>query len=105
MDDLVQFKVVFLGKYENIGNNSFYKYLLAYCMKKIVLVQEQEYKGIYPHIEMLKYYDNSLKLYRRDGDESLMEMAKVFRKVAHKIYRVMLRKNLIATDNKFLTEV
>lgn len=105
MENIQRFKSLFINKYNIIGDKAFYNYLLSYCSKKIVLIEKDEYKGILPHLEMLECYEKSLILFRRDGDQSLFNLAKIFRKVAHKIYRIMMVRSIVSYNNNFLTDV
>lgn len=107
MDDSKKFKSIFYDKYKKIGELQFYNYLLNYCLTKINSIEKLKYKGIYPHIEMMKYHDMAMKIFRKEknNDSNFIRLAKIFRKVAHKIYRVMLKKDLIETNYLFLTEV
>lgn len=98
-------KVQFVSKYKNLGTYNFYKFLLMYSVNKLVLLERNEYTGILPNLELIEYHDKFLILYRREGDQTYLEIAKLFRKIAHKIYRIMLKKNMTNTNKKFLTLV
>lgn len=98
-------KKQFVAKYKAIGEDAFYKFLLMYALNKLVVIEQGNYKGITPNIEFMDYYDRLVILYRREGDIMYLEIAKIFRKVAHKIYRIMLKKNMSTHNNKFLNLV
>ncbi len=97
-------KKEFLSKYLSLGRDKFYKSLLFYAIKKILSSQQQE-DAISANLELLEYYDQFIILYRRDGDQNYLEVAKLLRKAAHKIYRIMLKKNLTPRNDKFLNLV
>jgi len=107
MDNSKKFKSFFYDKYNKMGDYNFYNYLVTYCNGKISLIEESKYSDIYPHIEMMKYHDMAIKLFRVENykDNILIKLAKIFRKVAHKVYRLMLKKQLIEKNYLFLTEV
>lgn len=92
----------FIAKYKSGGNEKFYRFLLVYAVQKLILLEKQEFPVTPPNLEFLDYHDQFIILYRREGEEVYLEVAKVFRKVAHKIYRVMLKKNLTPRNDKFL---
>jgi hypothetical protein len=98
-------KQEFVPKYLATGDHKFYGFLLAYAIKKLVLIDKGSYKGCSPDLEYLDYYESFMILYRREGDEVYLQIAKVLRKAAHKIYRVMLKKNMTPTNAKFLNLV
>lgn len=95
----------FIDKYKSIGEQKFYNFLLTYAINKIILIKDKSYKGISPEIELLEYHDKFLILYRRGGEEANLELCKLFRKAAHKIYRIMLKKNMINKNLKFISAV
>jgi hypothetical protein len=69
------------------------------------MVEKGDYKGILPHIELLDYYEQLIILYRREGEEIYLKVAKTFRKAAHKVYRIMLKKKMSPVNSKFLNVV
>lgn len=95
----------FLPKYIAIGELKFYQFLIFYALNKMIVIQKESYKGITPDLEFLEYHDASVILYRREGDEVYLKLARCFRKAAHKIYRAMLKKNMIDRNVKFLNLV
>lgn len=98
-------KQEFVPKYLANGEPKFYRFLLTYALNKLVLIEKGTYKGQLPDLEFLDYYDRFIILYRREGDEIYLQIAKVLRKAAHKIYRIMLKKNMTTTNVKFLNLV
>jgi hypothetical protein len=105
MSDVDILKVQFVSKYKEIGPYKFYRHLLVYALNKLVLIEKDNYKGILPNLEFIECHDKFIILYRREGDEIYLELAKLFRKVAHKIYRIMLKKDMTSPNRKFLTLV
>jgi hypothetical protein len=87
------------------GERKLYRFLLVSALKKLVLIEKGDYKGILPDLELLEYYDQFIILYRREGDQIYLGMASIFRKTAHKIYRIMLKKNMTLYNPKFLNLV
>ena len=105
MSDVDILKVQFVAKYNEMGPYKFYRYLIVYALNKLILIEKDAYKGVLPNLEFIEYHDKFIILYRRAGDETYLELAKLFRKVAHKIYRIMLKKNMTPPSKKFLTLV
>jgi hypothetical protein len=98
-------KKEFVPKYLSGGEEKFYNFLLFYSVNKLMKMQKKEYSGISPNLELLEYYNQFIILYRREGNDLYLQMAKVFRKAAHKIYRLMLKRNLTPKNIKFLNLV
>lgn len=98
-------KQEFVPKYLATGEQKFYRFILVYALNKLVLIEQKTYKGDLPNLEFLGYHDRFIILYRREGEEVYLQLAKLFRKAAHKIYRIMLKKNMTAVDPKFLNLV
>lgn len=94
-----------LDKYHTIGEQKFYKHLLCQAIAKIVKIRNDEYKGTSPEMEYLNFSEKFLILYRREGIMEHLEVSKIFRKAAHKIYRIMLKKKMISVNSKFLNLV
>jgi len=87
------------------GEDKFYRSIMFIAIQKLVLINKGAYRGIPPHIEYLDYYDRFIILYRREGDEVYLSIAKMLRKAAHKLYRIMLKKNMTPPNAKFLNLV
>lgn len=98
-------KKEFVPRYIAAGDSKFYKFLLVYAVNKLMAIEKDIYKGITPNLELLEYHDQFIILYRREGEESYLQVAKLFRKAAHKIYRIMLKKNMTSRNDKFLNLV
>jgi hypothetical protein len=105
MDFSETIKKDFMSKYLNIGAGKFYSFLLTYAVNKLILIEKGNYLGISPNLEFLLLCDKFIFSYRREGDSNYLEMAKLFRKAAHKIYRIMLKKSLTSYNDKFLNLV
>ena len=102
-DDIL--KTEFISKYKHDGESKFYRFLLTYALNKLVLIENETYRGIFPNIEFLEYSDRLIFLYRKEGDEACLHVSKLLRKAAHKIYRIMLKKNMTDINHKFLNLV
>jgi hypothetical protein len=105
MSDPALLKDTYLPKYLASGKQRFYRSLLTYGTSKLVLMQEDKFRGIAPDIEFLEYHDIFLFLHRREGDEVFLDMSRLFRKAAHKLYRIMLKQRMTAKNSKFLNLV
>lgn len=97
-------KKEYMPKYLN-GENSLYRFLLVSSLKKIVMIHRGDYKGSSPELDLLDYHDQFIIMYRREGDPIYLDMARILRKAAHKIYRVMRKKNMTPYNSKFLNPV
>lgn len=98
-------KKEFLTKYVKDGEEKFYKFLITSAVNKLISIMEGKYKGKSPELEFMDYHDQFIILYRREGESVYFDLAKLFRKAAHKTYRVMLKKNLTPRNAKFLNLV
>lgn len=98
-------KSQFVNRYLEKGEDRFYRFLISYAVNKLVAISNGTYKGIAPDLELLEYYDQFIILYRREGDSVYLDLARLFRKAAHKIYRVMLKKDMTPRNGKFLNLV
>lgn len=98
-------KKEFVPKYLSVGVDKFYRFLLLYALNKLIEMEKGSYKGVSPELELLNYHERFLVLYRREGEDIYLDLAKVFRKSAHKIYRVMIKKTMTDTNHRFLNLV
>ena|SRR5271170_2786168 len=99
-------KEKFVPKYIEAGEpNKFYRFLLFYALNKMVLIEQGFLKEGSPDVAFLDCYDQFIILYRREGEEHYLEIARAFRRAAHKIYRVLLKKNLTTYNPRFLNLV
>ena len=94
-----------LTTFLTLGEEKFYNLLLVVSVSKLAYLQKNDIKDKSPEIEFLDYYEENLTLYRRNGEQLYLDLAKVFRKAAHKVYRSMLKKKLIKKNDKFLNIV
>lgn len=92
-------------KFVASGEQKFYRSIIMIALQKLILVEKENYRGMLPHLEYMEYHDQFLILYRREGDEIYLQIAKMLRKAAHKIYRIMLKKNMTTPHPKFLSLV
>jgi hypothetical protein len=98
-------KEKFIPKYLATGEQKFYRFLLPYALNQLIEIENETYKGEAPHLEFLNYHDRFIILYRREGEDIYLQIARVLRKAAHKIYRILLKKNMIEPNPKFLNLV
>ena len=103
MDD--NFKNALVKSYLENGESIFYKKLLANSIKKITFLLQDSNKKNFPHKELLDVSNFFLQAYRSEGDEIYLNICKICRKAAHKVYRVLLKKHLIKENNNFLNLV
>ena len=92
-----EIKKTYINKFRSLGNDRFYKFLIAQAVKK--LSKEENYS---PELEYLNLHEQFLFLYRREKNEEMFKLSKLFRKAAHKIYRLMIKMGLIDKNLKFL---
>ena len=95
----------FIPKFVAIGNARFYSYLLTYAINKMVSIEKKTYTGVSPEIEFMDLHDQLIVLYRREGEQVCLDLAKVFRKAGHKIYRSLLKNGFINYNPRFLNLV
>ena len=101
-------KKEFVPKYLATGEPKFYRFLLLYALNKLIFIEKStkgSFKGKSPELEFLDIYDQFIILYRREGEEIYLDLARVFRRAGHKVYRVMLKKKMTDRNLKFLNLV
>jgi hypothetical protein len=98
-------KKEFVSKYLSVGEQKFYRFLLVYSLNKLILINKGDSVDQTPDLELLDYHNRFIILYRREGEEVYLRLARLFRKAAHKIYRIMLKKGMTAPNAKFLNLV
>lgn len=76
-----------------------------YALNKLVLINKGTHIELTPDLEFLDYHNRFIILYRREGEEVYLRVARIFRKAAHRIYRIMLKKDMTAPNAKFLNLV
>lgn len=101
-------KKIFIDKFSSFGDEKFYQFLLNYAIGKIA---DGNFKKKYnksensPEKELLSYYDKFLFLYRNENNIIYLDIAKLFRRAANKIYRILLKKKVIKKSNIFFNLV
>lgn len=95
---------LFVDKFNDFGNEKFYQFLINYATNKIMSTKPTK-KSKTPEIEFMEYYDKFMALYRINNQEIYIQMAKCFRRAAHKIYFIMLKRNIIKKNRRFLNVV
>lgn len=93
-----------LDKYLSVGSDKFYRFLLALAIAKLANLKDHP-KNMTPDLEYLECHNKFLALYRKENNPIFLDIAKVFRKAAHRIYREMLKKELTPRNSKFLKVV
>ncbi len=99
------FKQDFVDRYQSVGEHKFYRNLLSIAINKLIKIRDNEFTGTSPEIEFISYSERFLFLYRRESDPINLELSRVFRKAANKIYRLMLKKEMTQRNPKFLNVV
>lgn len=92
-------------KYVSVGYKKFYQSIILLALQKLIAIEKKSYYGVEPHLEYLDYHDKFIILFRREGEQVYLDIAKMFRNAAHKIYRIMLYKKMIDINIKFLNLV
>jgi|SRR5579885_847565 len=98
-------KKEFIPKYLAAGEHKFYRFLLLYAMNKLIMIEKGTFKGTAPDVQFLDCHDRFLILYRRECEDVYLELARIFRRAAHKVYRMMLKKKMTTHNPKFLHSV
>ncbi len=98
-------KSEFVPKFLAAGERKFYRYLLVYATKKMMNIEKGNYRGVSPETILLDCYDQFIILYRREGEGIYLDLARVCRKAAHKVYRIMLKKKMVERNSRFLNLV
>ena len=98
-------KIDHVEKYHSVGEQKFYRSLLSDAVNKLRKIKDDDYKDISPELELLDSSEKFLRLYRREGEATHLELSRLFRKAAHKVYRVGLKANMWAKNTRFLNLV
>lgn len=98
-------KTDYIGQYNTIGENKFYLLLVSEAMAKVSKLRIKDYKGRSPELELLECSEKFLSLYRKDKEMIYLDMARIFRRSAHRIYWNMLKLKMIQKNPKFLNLV
>jgi hypothetical protein len=94
-----------LEEFNTLGELSFYKKVLFASLKEVVLLKSDKEYTSTPHLSLLALHDTLISKYRADDKEQYLIMARIYRKVAHKIYWIMLKERLSNINYKFLNRV
>lgn len=103
MSDIVIQNII--KTYNDNGESYLYKTLIVNSIKKITLLLNDKNFNNSPDKELISLYEKFMYMYRTEGDEVYLNIAKIIRKAAHKIYRVLLKQNYIKKDEHFLNLV
>ncbi len=95
----------YLSKYLAGGEQKFYRFLLLLALNELILIEKGIHIETSPELHFLGCHDRFMVLYRREGEDVYLRIAKIFRKAAHKVYRIMLKKRMTSTNAKFLNLV
>lgn len=98
-------KTEFVPQYLAAGENKFYRLLITYSLKKLIYLQKSKCKIQSPELDLLDTHNQFIILYKREGEEIYLDLARIFRKAGHKIYRIMLKNNMTKMNNRFLNLV
>lgn len=94
---------IFISKYNKAGSEQFYDFLVNYATNRVDNVAN--IKGSTPEVELMGYYEQFLALYRQDGQELYLDIARIFRRASHKIYHLMIKRDMIGKNDRFLNLV
>lgn len=95
----------FVPKFLAAGELRFYRHLLAFGTDKMMHIEKGTHRGTSPELMLLNCYDQFIILYRREGEDIYLDLARVFRRAAHKVYRVMLKSQMTGKNQRFLNLV
>jgi hypothetical protein len=102
--DVIAINKQFEPKFLSMGEERFYRFVLGLALRQLVSLEAGGEETM-PNIELLELHNQFVVLHRREGSEVSLTIAKVFRRAAHKIYRVMLKKGMIEQSPRFLNAV
>lgn len=92
-----QIKETYSKEFEKIGSEKFFESVFSSAKKSI------KNKDLSTEIIIIDQADSFFALYRKTGNENYSEIAKILRKVAHKIYRIKRAQNgEMPTNRRFL---
>jgi hypothetical protein len=94
-----------LPKYVEVGEANFHNFLIIYAKNELIAVESGMCKGSTPELNFLNYSDQFIFLYRKEGEAIYLDLARVLRKVAHQIYRLMLKKKMTTYNMRFMNVV
>lgn len=96
-------KEIFLDRYLTLGEEWFYKFLLNHATTRLF---RPKTKGVSsPEIELMDYHDTFVSFFRNEGNNDYLKIAKLFRRAANKVYRVLLKRGKTKRNDRFLNVV
>lgn len=81
----------FLDKLDKLGEQGFFDFIID-GWKTLINNDENEQDGSELDLQMLEFSDSFFSLFRRTGERKYFTIGKIFRRVAHIIYRHNLKK-------------
>lgn len=97
-----EIKEVCLNKYLIFGEDRFYRFLINYATTRII---SNDNKGISPELELMDYHDTFIALFRKEGNDNYLKIAKLFRRAAHRTYKSLLKQGKSKHSERFLNVV
>lgn len=91
MKDELKQKII--HHYLTIGPEQFYSWLIAYARDQIEI-------GASPHFDLLNRSKQFFQIYRSSKEEVYRELSFIFRRASNKIYRIMLKRQLINPNRR-----
>jgi hypothetical protein len=96
-------KVDLVETFQKNGEMVFYHLLLSAGVKQLVKINlGNGGKSDRPDIQYLDLSERLLILYRQEGQDVHLALSKVFRRAAHKLYRLAHKKGLTRKSSRFL---
>jgi hypothetical protein len=95
-------KINYVAQYNAFGAERFYNFLLSEAKAEIFKIKNGEYKGTSPELRLIETSERFLQFFRREGNDVHLELARIFRRAGHRIYRIMLKSKMIGKSPKFL---
>jgi len=91
-----------IDKYNELGEDKFYHFLLVFALKYSVTHDKDNTTA---DIYLLNMHDELIFMYRKSGTKNYLDIAKIFRKAANKVYRIFIKKELVVKNTRFLNIV
>jgi hypothetical protein len=98
-------KQIFIKTYTLHGSERFLELLLNRSMESMKSIKNSSQREFAPELELISYYEKFLDLYRKENNEIYLNIAKQFRKAAHKVYRELLKHGETKINERFLNIV
>jgi len=92
-------RIDILEAYNFVGASKFYRLLLSNGIKQLV---EYEEGMIKPELQYLDIADRLLTSFRQEKQSIYLELSKLFRQAAHKIYRIANQVGISPANKRFL---